>query len=1099
MSSHPKTPVELEGRTPSSNSGAGGETSSQENKPAVHHEEEKQREESKRPPVLRRIWTALDLDTPTLVTMIKGSLPPTIALALLQITPIADHFLTQGYVFPVASVLGLCILPRAKFFQTIILDILAICLSAAMALLAIFCSVQAREHTTPKVSTVAAHNPSSNSKAPYNSSASAICAIWLFFNIYVINALRSRYVPLQFPSIVYAVFINISMAFAPTFASMAQGKSFVARLLEIFLAGFALATAISLLVIPVTMRTVIFKESVAQIGAFRRTLAAQGRYLQSIEEKDMFSHHIPDEDGQGSNEKKAREKGEKKKDFQKSNPEAEALKGAMRAVASLHGKMHGDMPFAKREIAYGKLGADDIEQLFRLFRGILLPMTGMSSVVDIYETVADKRGWNQMAQDDIYDEGQEKERRFNDMQKALAIEEWHNIMKYLHGPFESILDTMDEAFEHVLLVLELKKRPRRSDSRTEALEGVPKAPADLEGRGDGTRPGDEDFAEFLEKRIQDFHVSREGPLKEWSERRGVDMPDNFFSEPFRHFGNPCVQSDDQREHIRGQHQLYLILYMEFLMWSTAKAVQELVRFADLKVEDGTMKRSRMIFCGLRRLKKWAFSLFTFQDSGLDESNYEGLSSGAQIVYLGDSFKSRKDPEHLPPATTWERLTDKIRVLPKIIGSVESAFGFRVACATLSVGIIGFLHQTQHFFIQQRIYWAMIMISIAMTITAGSSAFGFFARIMATFLAMVISFVVYYIPDKKAGGVITLFWFVTFLEFYFFVKFPRFIIAAIMTIITQIVILGYELQVGQLGKKVSTSTGQPFYPTYKLAPYRLAVVSAGMAVAFFWTIFPYPINDSSQLRKDLGSSLYLLANYYSCVHETVRMRLRGKEGDPELKNSPGCKLNKARNQVFSKEMMLLSGLRQHSDFSVYELKVGGKFPKQRYDTIIDGVQKILNYMALMAYSSAAFSRTHSSPDTAETEWIDDFSRVVDSVQVTTHAVTSTLCLLSNSVLNGQPLPPYLQPPRAYELSQRLEAIDREILSVKHVAEPGYAAFAVMQVASGLVVWEVEKLARHVKALVGVVDFSFHIVSTSTSLVESGSGSGSGSVGKEGKED
>lgn len=112
----------------------------------------------------------------------------------------------------------------------------------------------------------------------------------------------------------------------------------------------------------------------------------------------------------------------------------------------------------------------------------------------------------------------------------------------------------------------------------------------------------------------------------------------------------------------------------------------------------------------------------------------------------------------------------------------------------------------------------------------------------------------------------------------------------------------------------------------------------MFVAFIWTFFPFPITERSQLRKDLGASLYLLANFYSIVHITVRTRIRGEEGDPSDKLSPGNKLDKARTKVYAKQLLLLGGLRQHSEFTSWEPTFGGKFPKAQYDTIIDEVQR-----------------------------------------------------------------------------------------------------------------------------------------------------------------
>ena len=98
------------------------------------------------------------------------------------------------------------------------------------------------------------------------------------------------------------------------------------------------------------------------------------------------------------------------------------------------------------------------------------------------------------------------------------------------------------------------------------------------------------------------------------------------------------------------------------------------------------------------------------------------------------------------------------------------------------------------------------------------------------------------------------------------------------------------------------------------------------MAFIWTIFPYPLTDRSYLRKDLGSTLYLLANYYSVVHSTIGARMHDTEGDFGLKTSPGRRLDKARHQIFGKLLLLLPSLKQHADFQKFEPSIGGKFPR-----------------------------------------------------------------------------------------------------------------------------------------------------------------------------
>ena len=104
----------------------------------------------------------------------------------------------------------------------------------------------------------------------------------------------------------------------------------------------------------------------------------------------------------------------------------------------------------------------------------------------------------------------------------------------------------------------------------------------------------------------------------------------------------------------------------------------------------------------------------------------------------------------------------------------------------------------------------------------------------------------------------------------------------------------------------------YLSTYELSPYRLACVAGGSFVAFIWTIFPYPLSDRSWLRKDLGNTLYLLANYYSVVHSTIHARMHNTEGNMELKLSPGRQLEKVRHKIFGKLLLLLPSLRAHAE-------------------------------------------------------------------------------------------------------------------------------------------------------------------------------------------
>lgn len=127
------------------------------------------------------------------------------------------------------------------------------------------------------------------------------------------------------------------------------------------------------------------------------------------------------------------------------------------------------------------------------------------------------------------------------------------------------------------------------------------------------------------------------------------------------------------------------------------------------------------------------------------------------------------------------------------------------------------------------------------------------------------------------------------------------------------------------------------------------------------------------------------------------------------------------------------------------------------SLIECVQRILNYLALMAYASQTLSLT-DKPAAEHTQWSNDFRRLVTDAHGTSNQITSVLSLLSSCLSNGQALPPYLELPQPYAFTQRIEEIDRSILSVRHIDEPEYSAFAVLQICGGCVTADLEGLVR-----------------------------------------
>ena len=816
---------------------------------------------------------------------------------------IAETYTTLGYLIAIISILGFCIMPRAKFIQTMTINVLATCVGSAVSVLMLWSSVQARLHTTP-----------AGSSDLYNPSQSAVCAVWLFFQIWLVNTLKAKFPQLAFPAIMYSILVNVAATYGPRFRTTVQVLSFVRRLLITFLTGLGIATGVSLFIVPVTCRKVVTKEITGYIMSLRGALQAQKAYYQSLETTNAFKQTLTIDPNDTSKTQKPAPRSE-----------VETLKRTTAAFIAMHGKLHGDLPFAKREIAWGKLTPDDFEGIFKLLRCIMIPLSGLGSVIDLFERYAELNHWDAAG---LENADPETERL-----RLQSASDWNEIMTSVHEPFATIIDTMDGGLQHVLLKLQFIETPKKKT----APEGT-----DPEAKGDLVQPGDKGFADYLEKQSNTFSHGKENTLQNWVESKGIKLRDDFFKNPDPN-PNPMLHSEledlGKEPHWslqRNRRQLYLVLYIIFLLHSVSRAVLDLVRFADER--DQAKAKSRLINPGKKRMEKWLASIFKAQDSNHeDETTAAGLERN-NVVYMGEAFKTMKDPEHLPPVNAWEKFGNLVRGISDFLRSPDSAFGFRTACATMSIAIIVYLRDTQGFFVTQRLVWAMIMVAISMVPTSGQTAYTFLLRISGTVIAMVVALLCWYIPDKKTPGILVFLWIFVSIGFYFPLKRLDLVIAALISCVTTTMIVGYELEVRKIGRELATSNGQPYYEIYLLAPYRLATVVGGLAVAFFWTFFPYPISEHSALRQKLGGSLYLSANYYSIMHETVMARIRGDEGDPADPLSPSSQLTKARNKVFAKQMLTLQGLKMHAEMVKWEFPLGGKFPRKEYEAIIKCVSK-----------------------------------------------------------------------------------------------------------------------------------------------------------------
>jgi hypothetical protein len=189
---------------------------------------------------------------------------------------------------------------------------------------------------------------------------------------------------------------------------------------------------------------------------------------------------------------------------------------------------------------------------------------------------------------------------------------------------------LDDAVLHILKLLGLAPKAKKPASSGRAgTKGSRTQDEDVEKGATKPVPGDTGFGDYLDGEIQDFRKQRSERLQTWIKERGFD---SVFRAPTitRHIQFPSQPNRDGYKSLRmlresrASQRLHLILYMEYLLYSVAKAALELVRFAELKVNDGTMQRSRLILPKLHTLYKWIRGLIDGEDSGPDMDKFDHL-------------------------------------------------------------------------------------------------------------------------------------------------------------------------------------------------------------------------------------------------------------------------------------------------------------------------------------------------------------------------------------------------------------------------------------------------------------------------------------------
>lgn len=262
-------------------------------------------------------------------------------------------------------------------------------------------------------------------------------------------------------------------------------------------------------------------------------------YKTVLEAQNDFIHSIPRREWYGSREGSKTFEGVGESENISSEtttdwPEAHTLKRATIEAAEGVVEVQTEVRYAKREFAWGKLGTKDYGTMYKMLKGILSPLLGLESIVEVTDRIEKRGGWqaaNASCSPQIAIKPEE-----NTLEEKEK-DEWIWLFEKLHGPVEQLKQAMIEGIDHASCTLEITKRPK-SPPR-----------ADIEAKGYGSSLDGNECAAHLEKSIRDFIQQREAPLREWCTSKGMDEPSDKSSS--RQTNYPL--------HQRHQAQLYLVL------------------------------------------------------------------------------------------------------------------------------------------------------------------------------------------------------------------------------------------------------------------------------------------------------------------------------------------------------------------------------------------------------------------------------------------------------------------------------------------------------------------------------------------------------------
>lgn len=322
----------------------------------------------------------------------------------------------------------------------------AIVVAYCWALLAGWCGVQARHHTTHHLNDISA----------YNSSAEAVVAIFLMFCIWFTFTLKSAFPNWALHCTLAGIFtvaILPNIARAPNISEVIDETNVI---LEAFLVGQAVGFVNALILFPQSCRGLFRKDIGLCLDGLVAVIQAQRKCMEDISLKKVL---VVEEEVNGSSS-------------------ISRLEDALQRFVTAVGKARQDSEYAACEISWGVFDHAKLEETSSLLFDLIPPVSGLSSVADMLQLHVD--GCNII--------GDASDNSGSDEADSITSREdgWQHLEAAMHQNSRQMSDTIIKGVEHAKIRLESTER-RTLFNRCRARS------TDEEHEAGITQPGDAGF------------------------------------------------------------------------------------------------------------------------------------------------------------------------------------------------------------------------------------------------------------------------------------------------------------------------------------------------------------------------------------------------------------------------------------------------------------------------------------------------------------------------------------------------------------------------------------------------------------------------------